>query len=55
MLKETTEEIIYNYKILATILVVENTTLKKGLKRVYTDNKCAQQIIKKLIEKFCLN
>ena len=40
LLKETAEGIIYNYKLLATILVVEDTTLKKGLKKVYKNDKC---------------
>jgi len=29
---------MYNYKLFATILIVKNITLKKGLKRVYADN-----------------
>jgi len=55
LLKETAEGMTYNHELLATISVVEDTTLEKGLKRAYENDECAQQIIKKPTDKFCLD
>ena len=45
----------YNYKLLVTILVIEDTRLEKQIKVNYTNNSFVVTIIKKLGDDFIIN
>ncbi|KFY66979.1 hypothetical protein V496_01809 [Pseudogymnoascus sp. VKM F-4515 (FW-2607)] len=54
ILKETNAGIQYN-KLLATIAIVEDTELKKRLKKAYATNKCVKQVLNKVDSDFATN
>jgi hypothetical protein len=52
ILKEGKNSLEYNYKLLATISVVENNKLVRRIKDVYTEDKCALRIFKEPTKEF---
>jgi hypothetical protein len=46
---------IYNYKLLATISIVEDTELEQRIKNVYTKDECASRVLKELIVEFVID
>jgi hypothetical protein len=55
ILKNIGDSIIYNYKLLATILIVEDTELEQRIKNVYAKDECASRVLKELIVEFITN
>jgi hypothetical protein len=55
ILKNIRDSIIYNYKLLATILIVKDTELEQRIKNVYTKDECAFRVLKELIVEFITN
>ena len=46
------ERIIYNHRILATIIVIINNKLKNIIQKEYLKNKQTQKVLKKFIKRF---
>jgi hypothetical protein len=55
ILKNVGDGITYNYKLLATILIVEDTELEQRIKNIYTKDKCASRVLKELIAEFVID
>jgi hypothetical protein len=55
ILKNVGDSIMYNYELLATILIVEDTELEQRIKNIYTKDKCASRVFKELIVEFAID